>query len=484
MLTLDSHVPEELRSPNLKSLALGWSRRIAGLFKISDALKSATNSYFFFIAYSFVVDEKAANVSPAMSEALAKRREFVASLGIDGEQLKTQLQAILKEDKHLRECCPTEVELAYFLDSHFITPVSVVIAGGADDQQIEFSFQEFQSLTYGQGRFRRLAATHLFNFDMEGDTLAIEGNDDTLGNITIERIEPNRIPLLLGETGYSAFLHPANTGNCFVIEAEYASAVSDFNWLLSKRQKALSFAQVLQYFQDGVVHATYTVPLFQPSWAHELRRSGGLFFLGNTRQDPYDGGNKYYKLASADDPRLARWWRGATSSKILAKLDDRKNNLRQAIYRAGEYYEAAHERSGPVDRLIALAIALESMFSPTDSGELRFRISLTAAQFIGRTPNERKLIFDRLYELYGRRSKVVHGAYDVDKYVSGELVLNREIDEWSKYIRRALIGFLALYFSGMTNRNEILRAMAEANFETSHGDAFRARTDLESVFVD
>jgi len=47
--------------------------------------------------------------------------------------------------------------------------------------------------------------------------------------------------------------------------------------------KALSFAQVLQYFKDGVVHVSYSVPYFQPVWVKPNKENGPVF-LGSPRE--------------------------------------------------------------------------------------------------------------------------------------------------------------------------------------------------------
>jgi hypothetical protein len=253
--------------------------------------------------------------------------------------------------------------------------------------------------------------------------------------------------------------------------------------------ESLFFAEVLQYFKDGVVHLGYSVPFFLPNWAHQIRRQG-LFFTGNPRRMAYQGGTKSYHLSEVEKQHLGRWWKAITTPTILEALENKKGKLRQATYRAAQYYEASHDRPEPVERLIALAIGLESLFSPGDQGELNYRISQLVAQFIGNDPEERKTIFSSVKELYSRRSKLVHGAYDVDKYDKGEFVTADEIDRWSIYLRRAYLGFMTLYLRAYLSgkkaelREPILERIADSNFNDAAGAELREDADIERFLAE
>jgi hypothetical protein len=249
---------------------------------------------------------------------------------------------------------------------------------------------------------------------MDGNSAMFAGDERTVGNIRIERIDHSTIPRILGESGFQAFLHPPLAGNCFVVEEEGASSVNDVQWLSNKRAKAYYFAEVLQYFKDGVVHLGYSVPFFLPNWADQIRRIG-LFFLGDPRRSAYENGRKPFLLSEAEQQQFSLWWKAATKPTLAEAFASKKGKLRQATYRAARYYESSHERSDVVERLIAVAIGMESLFSPGDQGELSFRISQSAAQFIGNDANERQKIFADLRDMYGRRSKLLHGTYDIDK---------------------------------------------------------------------
>jgi hypothetical protein len=437
--------------------------------------------FFLFLVYPWLVDR--APLSQDQTTFLERRQREIEQLKFDGETARKQLEEILGSDKHLAECCPNPLYLANFLDTFFITPVADAKRQGMSKERLDFAYDEFDSLTYHQGRFKRIALSHVFNLDMEGNSEVLEALHPQ-ANIRIERLDANTIPGILGESGFQAFLHPAGVGDCFIVEEEGASSADDFQWLIEKQRKAFTFVQVLQYFQDGVVHLGYSVPVFQPGWANQIRRTG-LFFLGEARRRPYENGTKPYRIVAAERERLGMWWRGATSEPIAGYLANKKGKLRQSIYRAGQYYESSHERADSVERMLALAIALESLFSPSDRGELKFRICQSAAQFVGTTPSERDQTFASISKLYDRRSALVHGTYNVDDYDAGTFVTAGEIENWASVVRRALLGFLTIYFRGNKEaaRDPILQQIAACNFDDTKGAELRESADMHRFFA-
>ena len=107
--------------------------------------------------------------------------------------------------------------------------------------------------------------------------------------------------------------------------------------------------------------------------------------------------------------------------------DRRKSYLRNAI---DYFYHALGDRRYE-ERLIDLMIAMESLFSK-EPQELRLRISLRAAFLlsIGRE-SERPNIFRLIYDLYKKRSKVVHGVERVD-------LPYEEISKLESYVRESI----------------------------------------------
>jgi len=475
-------VPDAERYGALKDRIFGYVDIVSRIRAAKPEMAQQWPQLFLTLSYPWIVDT--AQLSPDQKASVELRKQEIAQLPFDGNRVKHELADVLVKDKHLSECCPTLLHLANFLDSFFISAAVDAKRHGADETRLNLSYDEFRTMTYCQGRFRRIALSHLFNFDMEGNSATFEGTDPTQ-NIRVERLDASTIPTILGESGFQAFLHPVGIGDCFVVEDEGGSSTDDFQWLFSKWQKALNFAQALQYFQDGVIHVGYAAPFFSPNWANQIRRTG-LFFIGEPRRIAYENGGQLYSVTAATMEKLALWWKAATSERIVKYITNRRGKLRQAIYRAGSYYESSHQRTLNVERLLALAIAVESLFSPSDKGELKFRIAQSAAQIIGQTPAERLQVFRSIARLYDRRSTLVHGSYDVDEYDEGRFVSSADIDEWSSYLRRSLRSFLTLYFKGdmQAGRDAIMQRIAAANFDGAEGDRLRGEADIDSYFAE
>lgn len=111
--------------------------------------------------------------------------------------------------------------------------------------------------------------------------------------------------------------------------------------------------------------------------------------------------------------------------------DRKKSYLRNAI----DYYTRSLGDSRLEEKLIDGMISLESLFS-SDVQELRLRISLRSSFFlsVGRE-NELPKIFGKVYSLYGKRNKVVHG-------IEGVALDCSEISEFQGYVRRAIRRFI------------------------------------------
>jgi hypothetical protein len=480
MPNIEMIIPPNERSADLKAKLFGFAEQVAVIRDTNPNLAAQQPRFFSFLTYPWLV--QAEGFTQEQIGYLERRKIEIAQLGFDGHQAKNDLLEILRNDKHLRECCPTPFQLATHFDSYFVTFVGDLKRQRAPKERMEFAFDEFESLTYHQGRFRRIAISHLFNFQMTGNGVTFTGREP-VGDVRIERLDSTTIPAILGESGSQAFLHPPAIGDCFIFDEGGSSDLDDGQWLEERRVKASFFAQVLQYLKDGVIHLGYSVPAFLPAWAGQVRRSG-LFFLGEPRRIPYESGRRPYVLDDPAKEQMNLWWKAATAKTITAALANQKGKLRQAIWRAGDYYELSHRQPNPVERLISIAISFEALFSPSDQAELNFRICQTAAQFVGGNPVEKQNVFMQLKEMYSLRSKIVHGTYDLDKYVSGKFVTAEAVDVWAGYLRRALIRFLAIYLKGHTTaeRDQILNRISEVNFDDSKAIALGEESDIEAYF--
>jgi Apea-like HEPN len=83
----------------------------------------------------------------------------------------------------------------------------------------------------------------------------------------------------------------------------------------------------------------------------------------------------------------------------------------QRLYRTLDYFNYSW-RGFYLDQVcINLSIVLESLFSPSGSGELSHQISYNAAYFLGTDKNDRANIYKTVKKFYGIRSSLVHGEW-------------------------------------------------------------------------
>ena len=107
------------------------------------------------------------------------------------------------------------------------------------------------------------------------------------------------------------------------------------------------------------------------------------------------------------------------------------------------YFNYAQTRERPEDKLIDYMIAFEGLFLK-EKAELRYRLSLRVAAFLGENLDEKREIFTLMKKAYDLRSNIVHGSsYKEDieingkKHSLGELVSRIE-DLLRRSIKRSI----------------------------------------------
>lgn len=100
---------------------------------------------------------------------------------------------------------------------------------------------------------------------------------------------------------------------------------------------------------------------------------------------------------------------------IYQKLENLPEFLRVPIDRLNNAFF-----KDPKDKLIDYMIAFEALFSE-GSGDLRYKISLRAARYLGRTPEERSKLFELFKLAYDVRSDIVHGRGKIRKESKNKL---------------------------------------------------------------
>jgi hypothetical protein len=463
--------PLQERFPKLEEYLCAFAAEITPIWRGHPELLTPRPSHILLLlTLPWILELEVPDIGIELRSLIDRRKTEIQALGFSGEQIATRLQEIHQADAHLSECCPTIVHLAIHISRNFVYE-AIQLLEARSESLLDGLFKQFSSLTYEQGRFRRSAFTHIVNLEMPE-------RDTDFGGVRVIRLNPDFIQKIVGEPGNRTFLHPPGIGCAFVYVNEGPTKEKDDDWLRRKHIEAEWFVRILQYFKDGVIHAGYTTASFFPDWVNEVRREG-IFFLGKPRRLAYEEGGQLYSLSKEEIADVADYLKVMRLPHISAMLEDRGSVLRQCILRAGDYYEKSHTEESRPEMLVDLAIALEALFSPTDKGELRFRVAQMAAQLAGDSLSARENIFAEVKRFYDRRSKLVHGDYDTKKYYDGTFITHDEIQAWSSIVRRATLAFLILAFRGKKTRAELHELLEKAAFDESVGAELRSASETK-----
>ncbi len=145
--------------------------------------------------------------------------------------------------------------------------------------------------------------------------------------------------------------------------------------------------------------------------------SGGHAFARDITMLPFPGVPGVYGQFGGWRGFPPAWWGGAMSALNVGIEGHLQNRVAQ-LERLGEpfdvvldRYESAVTKLVGDERLIDATIALEALLvgGSGSSTEVTFRFALTGAWLLADAPSTRPEIYRLLYELYGRRSDIVHG---------------------------------------------------------------------------
>lgn len=465
-------IPPNERYPRLKEFLLGQAQTIQRVKEQFRQLIPEQSSPFLYLSYPWIAEPS----NPEQERLVATRRAQIQEAGFDGATVRAGLEEILQQDRHLRNCCVGAGQLAHFLDMAFVSPAAQQLMGGGTVENIGHLYDQFLLLTYGQGRFRAFSLSHIFNFDSDEPSLRF-------GDVRVEKLDGTTISNILGEFTVASFIHPFGGGDYFIVTEREGPCDDHVRFIFEEQDRAETFVQVLQYFKDGIVHVDYSVPHFLPQWVNQIRKLG-IFYVGSPRRYAYDQGRRLYRVNRDEVEQITHWWTTYQSPDIAGHLADEQHTMRKAGLRAGEYYELSHTQASAVDRLLNLAISLEALFSPDERGEFNFRISQNISQLVGTTPEERVRIFREFKRFYDRRSKLVHGQYDVAAFYEGRFVTHEECDQWASDIRQAILRFLVLYLRGSNERTDVLRELTEAALDASVAETLREQSDPQRFLTE
>jgi hypothetical protein len=181
---------------------------------------------------------------------------------------------------------------------------------------------------------------------------------------------------------------------------------------------------------------------------------------------------------------VSTWWALSLSPPLSNRMNEERNKLRQAIRRAGIFYESHHEKTDATSKLIDLAIALEALFSPSDKGELTYRMAQSASFLIGENVEERKDIYRFVKTMYSRRSELFHGQYNVDAYSDGKFVTDEEIEKLASVIRHSVLRFLVLFLRGSNKPQDILDRLNLCMLDPDEARRMSEESDINTFIED
>ena len=110
-------VPESERSSKLKAYLRNWAEHLVSVKKGNPELLKGVNLPFNYFCYFWLTpyDQQHSSIKQTFSDVRAS--------GFDGERISSELNEILSEDRHLKECCESAQDLAFYIDGNFIEPL-------------------------------------------------------------------------------------------------------------------------------------------------------------------------------------------------------------------------------------------------------------------------------------------------------------------------------------------------------------------------
>lgn len=162
--------------------------------------------------------------------------------------------------------------------------------------------------------------------------------------------------------------------------------------------------------RNDLLAVSFTVNAFSEEGAIVHDRS---YSIGHARTHSVISVHDYQSVAPTDN-QLLKLKSSAKPSELSAVFDVVKSALVKEPKFAISLrrFNAALTKSTPDEKVIDLAICLESMFEA--SSEISFQFSAFNAILSEPEPAKRQEVFRLLKRFYGWRSKIVHGTHSID----------------------------------------------------------------------
>jgi hypothetical protein len=213
-------IPLESRSPKLKIYLRSWAEHVVTIKGDNPELFKGVSLSFYYLCMYWLLPADQQH-DPLYQE----RRKLIEQSGFEGERIKAELEEILSEDQHLKECCETTLNLAYCVDWNFLyTVVSFIEENKLTNEIYEKLFEMFSEITYQQP-FKKFTLSHLYNFDSTETIIPFDG-------LHIIRPAATEIPEIIGDTSVYNFLHNHQTGDYYVVTSNRIyRRVPRYDWL-------------------------------------------------------------------------------------------------------------------------------------------------------------------------------------------------------------------------------------------------------------
>lgn len=456
-------IPESERTQLLNETARELVEQISNLRKTVLLNESTYGVGITGIIYLWTLAEEFEN------EQTKTARAMYVKYGVDGDYLLKKLDAILSDDNHLMKCCGNVFNLAKLLQLLFDNIFSLTNGEEPSDAEFEEAFNYFVRQVYSEP-FAFVTYSHVFNLELFTDEL-------DFGDCQIQKLNPEQIPLLFDENTYSSLLHFPDAGHFFIVKETNDSVTNDYEHLINAHLSAGDLVRIFKYFKDGIVDLGYTTNVFRPPWLNGIRKNGS-FHLGEARKVGYANGEKRYEISESDYSDLALWLMLFNRPEVSGLFGDDRNGLGKAIEFAGYYFESSHGQNADDKRLIDLAIALESVFSPEGKDEISFQLSQNCAEFIEETPSAKLETFKFIKRMYGKRSNLLHGN---QKEYEKSPATTDDLDKFSTLIRRSLLKLIVLYINGAEERREIIVRIREGLFDPAIREKLQTEASIDNL---
>lgn len=208
-----------------------------------------------------------------------------------------------------------------------------------------------------------------------------------------------------------------------IFENAQSSDETEKDWKVA-RIHIRDFMMVLRLFRTGKIgfldsNLTYSISHAGNTWQNQ---DCGL-------EDDWNGWEKEpFVLLTKDVDEINQLWTD------LHKIDFMKDN-NQFLLSAINRFMYSYEKNYVEDRIVDLIICLESLLQDNQP-ELRYRLAIRTALFLGNSAHDRNRIYNIIRKGYEIRNKTVHGDVPAIISIQGQQLttaqLAKEIEEYAR----------------------------------------------------